>query len=119
MLRGLRLKTPLTQSVVDAADISKNNSGADLPYLLQQTPSLVVSSDAGTGIGYTSLRIRGSDITRINVTMNGVPVNDPESHGVFFCLIYLISHPQLIISIFSVVWALPQMVLLHLAPAST
>lgn len=78
------LKTPLTQSVVDAADISKNNSGADLPYLLQQTPSLVVSSDAGTGIGYTSLRIRGSDITRINVTMNGVPVNDPESHGVFF-----------------------------------
>jgi len=77
-------KTPLTQSFVDAANISKNNSGADLPYLLQQTPSLVVSSDAGTGIGYTSLRIRGSDITRINVTMNGVPVNDPESHGVFF-----------------------------------
>jgi iron complex outermembrane receptor protein len=77
-------KTPLTYSVLDAADISKNNSGADLPYLLQQTPSLVVSSDAGTGIGYTSLRIRGTDITRINVTMNGVPVNDPESHGVFF-----------------------------------
>ena len=78
------LKTPLTQSIVNAAAISKNNSGADLPYLLQQTPSLVVSSDAGTGIGYTSLRIRGSDITRINVTMNGVPVNDPESHSVFF-----------------------------------
>ena len=77
-------KTPLTFSVLDAADISKNNSGADLPYLLQQTPSLVVSSDAGTGIGYTSLRIRGTDLTRINVTMNGVPVNDPESHGVFF-----------------------------------
>ncbi|MDN5350170.1 MAG: iron complex outerrane recepter protein [Bacteroidales bacterium] len=77
-------KTPLTYSVLDAADINKNNSGADLPYLLQQTPSLVVSSDAGTGIGYTSLRIRGTDITRINVTMNGVPVNDPESHGVFF-----------------------------------
>lgn len=77
-------KTPLTQSIVDAGQISKSNSGADLPYLLQQTPSLVVSSDAGTGIGYTSLRIRGSDITRINVTMNGVPVNDPESHSVFF-----------------------------------
>ncbi|MDY0085499.1 MAG: TonB-dependent receptor [Bacteroidales bacterium] len=77
-------KTPLTYSVVDAAELRKKNSGADLPYLLQQTPSLVVSSDAGTGIGYTSLRIRGTDITRINVTMNGVPVNDPESHGVFF-----------------------------------
>lgn len=77
-------KTPLTYSVVDASELRKNSSGADLPYLLQQTPSLVVSSDAGTGIGYTSMRIRGTDLTRINVTMNGVPVNDPESHGVFF-----------------------------------
>ncbi|MBU1368624.1 MAG: TonB-dependent receptor [Bacteroidetes bacterium] len=79
-----RPKTPLTYSIIDAKEIGKNNSGADLPYLLQQTPSLVVSSDAGTGIGYTSLRIRGTDLTRINVTINGVPVNDPESHGVFF-----------------------------------
>ena len=77
-------KTPLTYSVVEASELRKNSSGADLPYLLQQTPSLVVSSDAGTGIGYTSMRIRGTDLTRINVTMNGVPVNDPESHGVFF-----------------------------------
>ncbi|HOI31502.1 MAG TPA: carboxypeptidase-like regulatory domain-containing protein, partial [Bacteroidales bacterium] len=56
-------KTPLTYSVVDAAELREKNSGADLPYLLQQTPSLVVSSDAGTVIGYTSMRIRGTDIS--------------------------------------------------------
>ncbi len=77
-------KTPLTYSLLDAADIQKQNHGVDLPYLLQQTPSLVVNSDAGAGIGYTGLRIRGTDLTRINVTLNGVPVNDAESHGVFF-----------------------------------
>lgn len=75
---------PITYSIVDAEQIRKVNTGADLPYLLQNTPSLVVTSDAGAGIGYTGLRIRGSDITRINVTLNGVPVNDPESHAVFF-----------------------------------
>lgn len=75
---------PITYSIVDAEQIRKVNSGADLPYLLQNTPSLVVTSDAGSGVGYTGLRIRGSDITRINVTLNGVPVNDPESHAVFF-----------------------------------
>ncbi len=66
------------------ADLEKNNLGQDLPYLLNQTPSVVVSSDAGAGIGYTGLRIRGSDATRINVTLNGIPLNDAESQGSFF-----------------------------------
>lgn len=76
--------SPLSFSNIRSQEIEKLNFGADLPYLLQSTPSLVVSSDAGTGIGYTGLRIRGSDLTRINVTLNGIPVNDAESHGVFF-----------------------------------
>ncbi len=65
-------------------DISKNNLGQDLPYLLNQTPSAVVTSDAGTGIGYTGIRIRGSDNTRINVTLNGVPLNDSEDQTTYF-----------------------------------
>ena len=77
-------KTPLTYSVVDKEKIQQNNTGVDLPFLLQSSPSLVVSSDAGGGIGYTNLRIRGTDLTSINVTLNGVPVNDPESHSVYF-----------------------------------
>ena len=77
-------KTPLTHSDIDAAEIRKNNKGADLPYLLQNTPSLVVTSDAGTGIGYTSLHIRGNDLTRINVTLNGVPINGAEDYQVYF-----------------------------------
>ncbi len=76
--------SPLTYSQVDQDYIRKKNTGADLPYLLTSTPSVVVTSDAGAGIGYTGIRIRGTDLTRINVTMNGIPVNDPESHGVFF-----------------------------------
>ncbi|WP_199119977.1 TonB-dependent receptor [Pedobacter sp. ASV28] len=66
------------------ADLEKVNQGQDLPYLLNQTPSVVVTSDAGAGIGYTGLRIRGSDATRINVTLNGIPLNDAESQGSFF-----------------------------------
>ena len=69
---------------LDKAAIEKNNLGQDLPYLLNQTPSVVVSSDAGTGIGYTGIRIRGSDATRINVTVIGIPLNDAESQGSFF-----------------------------------
>lgn len=66
------------------ATLEKNNTGQDLPYMLNQTPGVVVSSDAGTGIGYTGLRIRGSDATRINVTLNGIPFNDPESQATYF-----------------------------------
>jgi len=69
---------------LDKATLEKNNLGQDLPYLLNQTPSVVVSSDAGTGIGYTGIRIRGSDATRINVTVNGIPLNDAESQGSYF-----------------------------------
>ncbi|WP_400262249.1 TonB-dependent receptor [Sphingobacterium sp. SG20118] len=65
-------------------DIAKNNVGQDIPYLLDQTPSVVIGSDAGAGIGYTSMRIRGSDNARINVTLNGIPLNDAESMGSFF-----------------------------------
>ncbi len=76
--------TPGTFSLLKHAEIAKLNSGQDIPFVLDQTPSVVVSSDAGTGIGYTGIRIRGTDITRINVTVNGIPMNDPESHGVWF-----------------------------------
>lgn len=69
---------------ISKTDIEKNNFGQDLPYLLNQTPSVVVSSDAGAGIGYTGLRIRGSDATRINVTVNGIPINDTESQGMYW-----------------------------------
>ena len=76
--------TPTTYSVVDKEKIEKQNLGQDLPYLLSMEPSLVYSSDAGAGVGYTSLWIRGSNVQRINVTVNGIPINDPESHGVFW-----------------------------------
>ncbi len=65
-------------------DLEKTNQGRDLPYLLNQTPSLVVNSDAGAGVGYTGFRIRGSDATRVNVTLNGIPLNNSESQGSFF-----------------------------------
>ncbi|AGA77275.1 TonB-dependent receptor [Echinicola vietnamensis] len=76
--------TPTTFSTVTKEDIAKNNLGQDIPFLLNNTPSVVTNSDAGAGIGYTGLRIRGSDQTRINVTVNGIPLNDAESHGVFW-----------------------------------
>jgi iron complex outermembrane receptor protein len=65
-------------------DLEKNNFGQDLPYLLNQTPSAVITSDGGTGIGYTGIRIRGSDGTRTNVTLNGIPLNDAEDQGAYF-----------------------------------
>lgn len=65
-------------------DIDKNNSGRGFEYLLEQTPSTVVTSNAGAGVGYTSIRIRGSDATRTNVTLNGIPMNDAEDQGVYF-----------------------------------
>ena len=77
-------KSPSTYTSLDYEEIAEQNTGQDLPYILQITPSVVTSSDAGAGVGYTGIRIRGTDITRINVTMNGVPVNDPESQDVFF-----------------------------------
>lgn len=76
--------TPTTYSTMDKDQIEEANIGQDLPYILQLTPSVVTHSDAGSGIGYSGIRIRGTDLTGINVTMNGVPVNDPESHTVYF-----------------------------------
>ncbi|MFC2113797.1 TonB-dependent receptor [Bacteroidota bacterium] len=76
--------SPITYQNLKKKDIQAINLGRDLPYLLDQTPSLVTTSDAGTGVGYTGLWIRGTDIQRINVTINGIPLNDAESHGVYF-----------------------------------
>lgn len=75
---------PFTQSTLTAEDIRIQNFGKDIPILLDQTASTVTFSDAGNGVGYTGLRIRGADITRINVTLDGIPVNDPESQAVFW-----------------------------------
>ena len=74
--------------------LAKRNFGQDLPYLLDQTPSVVVTSDAGAGVGYTDIRIRGTSNTGINMTINGVPLNDPESRGAF-----LVNLPDLASSI--------------------
>lgn len=75
---------PFTKQNLDSKTLNKENLGQDAPFLLQWTPSMVVTSDAGAGIGYTGLRLRGSDQTRINVTLNGVPINDAESQNVFW-----------------------------------
>lgn len=85
-VRALRAASdaPFAKTEISKKEISENNLGQDLPYLLQQTTSAVATSDAGAGVGYTSLRIRGTDATRINITLNGVPVNDAESQGTFF-----------------------------------
>lgn len=77
-------RMPIAQTTIHRRDIEKINLGRDIPMLLDQTPSVVVNSDAGTGIGYTGMRIRGTDPTRTNVTINGIPVNDAESQGVFW-----------------------------------
>ena len=69
---------------VDLETIERRNFGQDIPILLELEPSVVSTSDAGAGVGYTGIRIRGTDATRINVTLNGIPINDSESHGVFW-----------------------------------
>jgi iron complex outermembrane receptor protein len=77
-------RSPSTFENIKKSEIEKMNLAQDLPILIDGTPSVVTSSDAGAGVGYTGIRIRGSDITRINVTINGIPVNDAESQGVFW-----------------------------------
>ena len=77
-------KAPFTKTNISKKEIEKVNLGQDLPFILNQTPSVVVNSDAGNGVGYTGIRIRGADATRINVTLNGIPYNDAESQGLFF-----------------------------------
>ena len=75
---------PIAQINLTEKDVEALNIGRDLPYVLQDVAGVVSFSDAGNGIGYTNMRVRGSDITRINVTVNGIPMNDAESHGVFW-----------------------------------
>src|SRR3546814_18138356 len=74
---------------IDKTYLEKQNLGQDLPYLVNLSPSVVVSSDAGNGVGYTGIRIRGSDNTRVNLTINGIPLNDAESKGT-----YLVNLPE-------------------------
>lgn len=77
-------KYPVAVSTITQKEIARVNTGKDIPYIIQNTPSVVTTSDAGTGIGYTGMTIRGTDLTRINVTVNGIPLNDAESQGVWF-----------------------------------
>ncbi|MBK6903415.1 MAG: TonB-dependent receptor [Saprospirales bacterium] len=77
-------RTPITYKNLGKEELETHNLGQDVPFVLRFTPSLVETSDAGNGVGYTGLRIRGSDPTRINVTVNGIPLNDAESQGVYW-----------------------------------
>lgn len=77
-------KTPVAFTNIGKAELKKVNFGQDIPYLLSMTPSTLTTSDAGGGIGYTTLRVRGTDGTRINITVNGIPMNDAESHNLFW-----------------------------------
>lgn len=85
-LRAIRAgeNSPFTKTIFFKKDLEKVNIGPDLPFLLNQTPSVVVNSDAGNGVGYTGIRIRGTDASRVNITLNGIPFNDAESQGTFF-----------------------------------
>lgn len=77
-------KTPVSFSNMDKKDIKFRNLGQDIPILMNYLPSVVTTSDAGNGMGYTGIRVRGSDATRVNVTINGIPYNDAESQGTFW-----------------------------------
>jgi len=77
-------KAPFTQSNVTKKVLKKRNLGQDIPILLKYLPNIVTTSDAGAGVGYTGIRVRGSDATRVNVTINGIPLNDSESQGTFW-----------------------------------
>ncbi|HOA08697.1 MAG TPA: TonB-dependent receptor [Tenuifilaceae bacterium] len=77
-------RMPIAQTTISKEQIDGNNTGFDVPYLLELQPSVVATSEGGTGIGNTAIRIRGTDMSRINVTVNSVPLNDAESQGVFW-----------------------------------
>ena len=77
-------KTPIAFTTVSSKELHENNVGQDIPYLLSMQPSILTTSDAGMGVGYTSMRIRGTDDSRINISVNGVPMNDAESNKVYF-----------------------------------
>ena len=85
-LNGVRVgaDSPITHSNLTKQDLAKRNLGQDIPVLLNYLPGVVTTSDAGAGVGYTGIRVRGSDATRVNVTINGIPYNDSESQGTFW-----------------------------------
>src|ERR1700761_8190319 len=85
-VRALRAgeKAPFTKTDISKREIEMTNIGQDLPFLLNQTPSVVINSDAGNGVGYTAIYIRGTDDSRINMTLNGIPYNDAEEQALFF-----------------------------------
>ncbi len=76
--------TPVAFTNVTGKQLAAENHGLDIPFLLTMTPSVITTSDAGAGVGYTSMRVRGTDATRINITVNDIPLNDSESHSVFW-----------------------------------
>lgn len=86
LVSAVRVKSgaPVTFSNVSKEEIKDRNLGQDIPILLNYLPSVVTTSDAGAGVGYTGIRVRGSDATRVNVTINGIPYNDAESQGTFW-----------------------------------
>lgn len=86
-------RTPIAFTNLQSEQLSAFNLGQDVPFLLQATPSVIATSDAGTGVGYTSIRVRGTDATRINVSANGIPINNSESHQ-----LYWVNTPDLISS---------------------
>ena len=85
-LNGVRVAedSPITHSNLTKQDLAKRNLGQDIPVLLNYLPGVVTTSDTGAGVGYTGIRVRGSDATRVNVTINGIPYNDSESQGTFW-----------------------------------
>ena len=90
-------KNPITYTNVSKEEIAPRNLGQDVPVLLQYLPSVVSTTDAGNGVGYTGVRIRGSDASRINVTIDGIPINDAESQ-----LLYWVNMPDIASSVESV-----------------
>ena len=86
LVSAVRVKStsPVTHSNVTKEELEKRNLGQDIPILLNYLPSVVTTSDAGAGVGYTGIRVRGSDATRVNITINGIPYNDAESQGTFW-----------------------------------
>lgn len=86
LVRAVRVdaNSPITHSNLDKEELEKRNLGQDLPIMMNFLPSVVTTTDAGAGVGYTGIRVRGSDATRINVTLNGIPYNDAESQGTFW-----------------------------------
>ena len=86
LLKAVRVEatSPVTHSNVSKEEIEERNLGQDLPILLNYLPAVVTTSDAGAGVGYTGIRVRGSDASRVSITINGIPYNDAESQGTFW-----------------------------------